>query len=159
LDPQNFYSIFWEAFEKAYTEFTMHISNHPSCSLFKACQVFDPIYFKYQNLNHKDLCQYFAIKEFENPSDQLLREWSIYCGLENTEITSEVSLDKYWLNLSTHLLIISGIALDYIWLPISECSVEQSFSKYNNLLSSDCQNLSKESLKMLSMLYFNGVFD
>ncbi|RHZ85885.1 hypothetical protein Glove_59g119 [Diversispora epigaea] len=53
------------------------------------------------------------------------------------------------------LPILSNIALDYIWLPISSCSVERSFSTYNILLSLDHQNLSQESLKQLSMLYFN----
>ena len=58
--------------------------------------------------------------------------------------------------MQKNLPILSNIALDYIWLPISSCSVERSFSMYNNLLNSDRQNLSYESLKQLNMLYFNG---
>ena len=58
--------------------------------------------------------------------------------------------------MQKNLPILSNIALDYIWLPISSCSVECSFSIYNNLLNSDCQNLSCKLLKQLSMLYFNG---
>jgi len=50
---------------------------------------------------------------------------------------------------------LSKIALDYIWLPISSCSVERSFSMYNSLLDSDRQNLSLNSLKKLNMLYYN----
>ncbi|GES76683.1 hypothetical protein GLOIN_2v1761741 [Rhizophagus clarus] len=96
------------------------------------------------------------VKEFENPSDELLREWKIYCGLNN-ELIGEVKLDKYWLNKATQLPILSNLALDYIWLPISSCTVERSFSMYNSLLDSDRQNLSLDSLKRLSMLYFNGV--
>ncbi|GES82281.1 CGG triplet repeat-binding protein 1 [Rhizophagus clarus] len=53
------YSVFRMAFEVAYNKFTAHIPNHP------------------------------ALKEFENPSDELLREWKIYCGLNN-ELISEV---------------------------------------------------------------------
>ena len=64
-------------------------------------------------------------------------------------------LDVYWNNLATRLPIISQIALNYIWLPISSCAVERSFSLYNTLLDNDRQNLSKESLKQLSMMYFN----
>ena len=58
--------------------------------------------------------------------------------------------------MQTILPILSNIALDYIWLPISSCSIKSSFSMYNNLLNSDRQNLSCESLKKLNMLYFNG---
>ena len=46
----------------------------------------------------------------------------------------EVTLDKYWLNMAERLPLLSQIALDYIWLPVSSCSVEQSFSKYNTIL-------------------------
>ncbi|KAF0468394.1 transcription factor e2f6 [Gigaspora margarita] len=46
-------------------------------------------------------------------------------------------------------------SLDYIWLPISSCAVERSFSAYNNILQDNRQNLSTESLKMLTILYFN----
>ena len=57
--------------------------------------------------------------------------------------------------MTTRLPIISQIALDYIWFPIFSCAVERSFSLYNTLLDSDRQNLSKESLKQLNMMYFN----
>ena len=52
--------------------------------------------------------------------------------------------------MTTRLPIISQIAVDYIWLPISKFS----FSLYNTLLGSDRQNLSKESLKQLNMMHF-----
>jgi len=65
------------------------------------------------------------------------------------------NLDNYWKILSVRLPILSNIALDYIWLPISSCVVERSFSLYNSLLDSNRQSLSKESLKQLNMLYFN----
>ena len=83
-------------------------------------------------------------------------EWAIYCGSVNEIIEEQVNLDFYWVGMQTKLPILSNIALDYIWLPISSCSVERSFSMYNNLLNSDRQNLSCGSLKQLSMLYFNG---
>ncbi len=74
----------------------------------------------------------------------------------NEVIEEQVNLDLYWVGMQTNLPILSNIALNYIWLPISSCSVERSFSMYNNLLNSDRQNLSRKSLKQLSMLYFNG---
>ena len=85
-----------------------------------------------------------------------MREWAIYCGSVNEIIEEQINLNMYWVGMKTNLPILSNIALDYIWLPVSSCSVERSFSMYNNLLDSDRQNLFRESLKQLNMLYFNG---
>jgi len=81
--------------------------------------------------------QYAVINEFNNPSNDLIREWGIYCGLEYDGNLNENDLETYWNNMANHLPIISQIALDYIWLPISSCAVERSFSLYNTLLDSD----------------------
>ncbi|CAB4432412.1 unnamed protein product [Rhizophagus irregularis] len=156
FNPNDFYAIFRLAFETAYSKFSAHIPNHPTRPLFHACQVFDPRYIHAGDLLRKNIWQYSIIKEFANLSDELLREWGIYCGLNN-EFLGEIELDQYWLNKATQLPILSNIALDYIWLPISSCTVERSFSMYNSLLDNDRQSLSKDSLKGLSMLYFNGV--
>ncbi|CAG8612678.1 31793_t:CDS:1, partial [Racocetra persica] len=80
---------------------------------------------------------------------------TIYCGLVN-EIIDEINLHSYWIGMQSILPILSEIAQDYIWLPVSSCNVERSFSMYNNLLNNDRQSLSLDSLKQLSMLYFNG---
>ncbi len=56
-----------------------HIPQHPARSLFHACCVFDPLYIK-MGTQFKDIRQYSAITELFNPSNELLREWSIYCG-------------------------------------------------------------------------------
>ena len=73
------------------------------------------------------------------------------CGLDN-EFLGDMELDQYWIDKATQLPILSNIALDYIWLPISSCTIERSFSMYNSLLDSDRQNLSQDSLKTLNMM-------
>jgi hypothetical protein len=156
FNTNEIYSIFRVAFEAAYKKFAAHIPNHPARQLFYACQVFDPKYIHAGDLLRKNIRQYSIIKEFNNPSDELLREWGIYCGLDN-EFLGEMELDQYWLNKAIQLPILSNIALDYIWLPISSCTVERSFSMYNSLLDSDRQNLTQDSLKKLNMMYFNGI--
>ena len=148
--------IFQAAFNAAYEKFAAHIPNHPSRQLFYACQVFDPKFIRNGDVLRKNIWQYNMIKEFNNPSDELLREWGIYCGLDS-EFLGEIELDQYWVDKATQLPILSNIALDYIWLPVSSCTVERSFSMYNSLLDSDRQNLSQDSLKKLSMMYFNGI--
>ena len=94
------YPIFQEAFEAAYGKFAAHIPNHPTRQLFFACQVFDPKFIQTKNVLQKNIQQYNAIKEFINPIDELLREWKIYCKLNN-EFLDEMELDQYWINKTT----------------------------------------------------------
>ena len=160
FNPDDFYPTFQSAFNSAYNKFAAHIPQHPARSLFRASRIFDPLYIKMGiqmgDTSRNDIRRYSTITELCNPSDELLREWAIYCGSVNEVIEEQVNLDLYWVGMQTNLPILSNIALNYIWLPISSCSVERSFSMYNNLLNSDRQNLSCESLKQLNMLYFNG---
>ncbi|RIA79478.1 hypothetical protein C1645_840580 [Glomus cerebriforme] len=137
FNPEEFYVIFRLAFEATY--------------------IFDPKYIYTGNISRRDIRQYNAIHKFANPSDELLREWEICCGLGNSEILGKIELNQYWLNKVIQLLILSKITLEYIWLPISSCSIERSFSMYNSLLDSNCQNLSQNSPKKLNMIYFNGI--
>jgi len=65
-------------------------------------------------------------------------------------------IEKFWLDKVNELPILSSIALDYIWLPISSCTVERSFSFYNTILDTNRQNLSQDSLKILTMMHFNS---
>jgi hypothetical protein len=156
FNPTNFYPVFRAAFEVAFNKFNAHIPSHPARSLFQAAQIFDPRYILLGPLERKNLRQYSAIKELAHPSDELLCEWSIYCGLQLENLVGEINLEEYWMNLGDKLPILSKIALDYIWLPVSSCSVERSFSIYNNILDENRQNLSEDSLKRLNIMYFNG---
>ena len=108
-------------------------------------------------MERRNLRQYSIIKELADPSDELLGEWSIYCGMQLENLVGD-NLEEYWMNLGNKLPILSklALALDYIWLPISSCSMERSFSIYNNILDENRQNLSEDSLKRLNMMYFNG---
>lgn len=156
FNPNDFYPIFQNAFEVAYTKFSAHIPQHPGRAIFKACQIFNPFLFLISNTLRKDIRHYDTIIEFQNPSNKLIIEWGIYCNLEYHVPLEEIDLNEYWLGLIQQLPLLSKIALDYIWLPISSCSVERSFSMYNSLLDSDRQNLSPDSLKKLNMLYYNS---
>lgn len=155
FNPPEFYLIFQAAFEAAHKKFELHIPNHPARPLFCAARIFDPKYMHMGNSQRHSIYQYSIINELNNPSDDLVREWGIYCGLEFDGSIDESNLDVYWNNLAIRLPILSQIAFNYIWLPISSCAVERSFSLYNTILDNDRQNLSKESLKQLNMMYFN----
>ncbi|GES89596.1 hypothetical protein GLOIN_2v1763573 [Rhizophagus clarus] len=71
------------AFEVGYDKFTAHIPNHSARLLFFSCQAFDPKFIHFEDALRKNIRQYNAVKEFENPSDELLHKWGIYCGLNN----------------------------------------------------------------------------
>ena len=95
---EDVYTIFRSAFIVAHNKFAAHIPQHPARSLFRAYRVFDPLYIK-MGIQYRNIRQYSAIIELCNPSDELLREWSIYCGLVN-EITEEyVDLNVYWMEM------------------------------------------------------------
>ncbi|RIA95448.1 hypothetical protein C1645_816677 [Glomus cerebriforme] len=153
FNPIDFYPIFQVAFEAAFAKFSLHISNHPARELFKACQIFDPAYFFYSDVGRKNIRLYSIINGFDNPSNELLREWFIYCGQQ--WVLDDTGIEGFWLRMVNQLPLLSNIALDYIWLPISSCTVERSFLIYNTILDDDYQNLSLESLKALNMMHFN----
>lgn len=121
-----------------------------------AVRIFDPRYLKI-SLANRDIQKYrFNISQLLNPSVELLQEWSLYCNLDLNAVDF-TNLHNFWEKMVTTLPLLSEIAFDYIWLPISSSAVECSFSVYNNLLSNKRQNLSTESLKKLNMMYFNNL--
>lgn len=155
FNPPEFYHIFRAAFETAFKKFSLHIPNHPARELFKACQIFDPAYFHFLDVGQRNIRLYSIISGF-NGSNELLREWSIYCGLESQQrVLGDTGIEGFWLGMANQLPLLSNIALDYIWLPISSCTVERSFSFYHTILDDDRQSLSLESLKALNMMHFN----
>ncbi|EXX68674.1 hypothetical protein RirG_102990 [Rhizophagus irregularis DAOM 197198w] len=74
FNPSEIYPIFQAAFEAAYEKFAAHIPNHPARQFFYSCQVFDPKFVHNGDIFRKNIRQYNFIKEFDNPSDELLRE-------------------------------------------------------------------------------------
>ena len=74
FNTQEVYDIFRAAFEAAYSKFSAHIPNHPARSIFYACQVFDPTFIHSGDGLRKNIQKYSVIKEFDNLSDELLRE-------------------------------------------------------------------------------------
>ena len=54
----------------------------------------------------KDIRQYSAITELFNPSNELLREWSIYCGSVNEIIEEQINLNLYWVEMKTNCQIL-----------------------------------------------------
>ena len=92
FNPSAVYSIFQAAFQAAFKKFELHIPNHPTHPLFCAARIFDPKYMHLgNNIQRHNIYQYSIIKELNNPSDDLLHEWDIYCGLEFDENIEEIN--------------------------------------------------------------------
>ena len=92
FDPPEFYPIFQAAFEAAYKKFGLHIPNHSAHSLFCVAHIFDP---KYMHIGNTQRHSIYVINEFNNPSNNLVHEWGIYCGLEFDGSVDESKLDVY----------------------------------------------------------------
>jgi hypothetical protein len=150
----SFCPVFQQAYHAAYKKLEDHILQHPARSLFRAVQVFDPRYLSLTTAN-RDIYSYQIISELVNPSVYLIQEWSIYVNI-NLNLIEFSELDEFWDKVTLQLPLLEKIARNYIWLPISSCAVERSFSAYNKILDDDRQNLSPESLKYLTMMYFNN---
>jgi hypothetical protein len=156
FDHREFYTVFRAAFEAAFSKFSLHIPNHPGRELFRACRAFDPVFIHLGDIQRRNIRLYSAITPFNNPSHELLHEWGVYCGLETPFDLGDNGIENFWLDKVNDLPVLSNIALDYIWLPISSCTVERSFSFYNTILDTNRQNLSQDSLKILAMMHFNS---
>lgn len=76
----DFYPIFQQAFNVAHEKFATHIPSHPGRPLFRACQIFNPKFIHLGDITRKDIRRYSIITELDNPSNNLLDEWAIYCG-------------------------------------------------------------------------------
>jgi len=152
-DEESFATLFSQAFTLAYEKCEKHISHHPALLLFKAIQCFDPRFIQSNAINH-NMSNYRLIEEFRSPTDILIQEWAIYCGLN--ELAEElIDLDVYWQGKIHLLPELSTLALIYIWLPVSGVDVEHSFSSYKSILSDRRIALKEESIQMLNFLYFN----
>ena len=94
FDSTIYDSFFKEAFQLALAKFDKHVNNNSAISIFNATRCFDPCFIQLQLHNHNMLL-YNNIGEFKNPTNELITEWRIYCGL-NELFEENFDLDNYW---------------------------------------------------------------
>src|SRR6266540_4072713 len=149
--------IFFEVFRVVLTKFEKHINSHSALPLFNAIQCFNPQFIQ-SFQNRHSLANYNLISEFQNPSNTLITEWSIYCDLVEIFEEGDLDLNQYWQEKKRSLPNLSKIALVYIWLPVSGVDVERNFSNYKRILDDRRRSLSENSensIEMLNFLYYN----
>ncbi len=147
--------LFQQSFFPALYKFDAHITEHPSRDLFQAIQIFDVKWFHQTPAAHDIQLYEQHLPELQLPSAALLQEWSLYVNIQDY-IYEEGELAQWWEGQSETLPLLTEIALDYIWLPVSNADVERSFSVYANILRNDRQRLSESSLRAMTFMYFNN---
>ena len=152
---EHLFPIFSEAFKIALTKFEKHVDSHSALPLFNAIQCFNPQFIQSSQSRH-NLSNYNLISEFQNPSNVIITEWSIYCGLVEIFEEGNLDLNLYWQKKKDNLPNLSKLALIYIWLPVSGVDVERSFSNYKRILDDRRRSLSEDSIEMLNFLYYNN---
>ncbi|CAJ0636062.1 15955_t:CDS:1, partial [Entrophospora sp. SA101] len=100
---------FSQAFNLAYNKLYKHVNRHSALPLFKEIQCFNPKFIRASS-SQKNILLYSFIKEFINPEDELINEWSIYCG-DNEFLEENLDLNKYWNDKKQILPLLSRIAL------------------------------------------------
>ena len=147
--------IFSKAFKIALTKFEKHVNIHSALPLFNAIQCFNPQFIQSSQSRHS-LSNYNLILEFQNPSNVIITEWSIYCGLVETFEEGNLDLNLYWQKKKDSLPNLTKLALIYIWLPVLGVDVKCSFSNYKRILDDRCRSLLENSIEMLNFLYYNN---
>jgi hypothetical protein len=86
--------IFCETFKLALTKFEKHVKFHSTLPLFNAIQCFN-LQFIQLFKNRHILANYNLILEFQNPSNAIIIEWSIYCDLVEIFEEGDLDLNQY----------------------------------------------------------------
>ena len=90
-----------------------------------------------------------------NPSVELMEEWLIYTKYRQDSVPNLVQLPSFWGSMRGQFPLLSHIASDAIWMPVTSGYVERSFSQYKHL-SERRESLTDDNARRLMMLYYNG---
>ena len=120
----------------------------PSIQLFKSLRILDPIYFKLNSVNFDEFTKDFP--ELKFCVDEL-NDYRLICS----DLKDSIDSKEFWSINKNNLPKLYNLEKVFLHFPVSTSSVERSFSKYNNMLSSDRLRLKPESIKSLLFLYYN----
>lgn len=145
---------FQTVFQLSFIKLDGHLKNHPAYDFYQAVRVFDPR--QLPCISH-DIDEYGSrVKALQNPSTDLMEEWLIYTKFREDNLPILLELPSFWSGMTGRFPLLSSIALDAIWLPVTSVDVERSFSQYKHLLSDRRESLTEDNTRSLIMLYYNG---
>lgn len=145
---------FQEVFNRSLEKLNKHLSGLPAYDYYKCVRIFDPR--QLPALDHTIQVYGNSIKQLHNPSSALMEEWLIYTQYKSEGISSLDDVQKFWDSMSSRFPLLAKIATESIWTPVTSVDVERSFSNYKHILNDRRENLSKENIRRLILLYYNG---
>ena len=119
-----------------------HLDKHPAWPYYKAVRVFDPRQLPI--LDH-DIAKYDDISGLKIPTAELHEEWLIYMQLPPSSIPTPLSLPSFWECMQDRFPLLTEVALQSMWMPVSSVDVERSFSIYKHLLDDRREGLTEEN--------------
>ena len=97
-----------------------------------------------------------VLKLLTDPSSEMLEEWLIYTCFKEVPIGSLDVLQDFWDSMSGRFPLLSKIAVNYIWMPVTSVDIECSFSEYKHLLNGRRERLTEENTRQLMILIIMG---
>ena len=102
-----------------------------------------------------DIDSFAAIKDSQDPSIDLLKEFQIYVSYQD-DLPDPFNISAFWNANKSRFALLEEIANKVIWMPVTSVDAERSFSQYKHLLNKQHGSLTLENTKQLTMLYYNG---
>ena len=144
---------FQGVFKLAHKKLKEHLDHHPAYGFYQAARIFDP---RQLSIVGHDIDDFSDMKALRNPSQELMEEWLIYTQLRQDSLYAALELPSFWKSMEGRFLLLSKIASEAIWMPVTSVEVEHSFSQYKHILNERRESLTDENTRRLVMLYYNG---
>lgn len=86
----------------------------------------------------------------KSPSTELAQEFDTYYKLQYIPVQLDLpTRAKFWKSMGERFPLLSLVAQDVIWMPMSGVDVERSFSKYKHILNDRRENLTDHETLVL----------
>ena len=116
------------SFQLSLNKLDTHLKKHQAYDYYKAARIFYPQ--QLPCLTH-DIEEYGrGMTALSNPSVELMEEWLFYTKYRQDSLPNLVQLPSFWGSMRGRFPLLSHIASDAIWMPVTSVDVERSFSQY-----------------------------
>ena len=130
-----------------------HLDVNPAYAYYNAVCIFDP---QQLAIVEHNIADYEVIPGLQCLSTELHEEWLIYMRLPPSSVVTSTTIPAFWKGMTEHYPLLSAIAIDAVWIPVTSVDYEHSFSQYKHILNDRGVRLTEENTKRLLTLYHNG---
>ena len=117
--------------------------------------IFDPFKKLLINQNFENYCDMMTSICNEREEKKLKQEFDLYLKSKIPE-NQEISVINFWLSYRKEFPLLSQIAIEYLFIETSSLDADRSFGKLRDVQHSKRSKMNEESIKMESIIYFNG---